>query len=1087
MSGLYPTLLRALGYGNGDKVYVRALVPKGTPLIEALKWGMAWRTPEGKLAPIPIDGYLTLGANSCSFTRLKRVNKDSTQWAETRTYQDGLEQLRELNNQGYGIYYIPNAGGRENQDITRCGSLFYECDNLGKAEQWQKVDELREIGFEPSIVVETRASLHVYFLTQEQDPEGWQQLQCRLIQRQDSDPSIRNRARLMRLAGYNHHAWDKEANKFKQPVPVTLEVCSGAAYSRAQFDELLPEYDAERWDPKHSNSERQASEASHDPWDIRNFAPYLEAGTARRGWNSYKCPAHNGQSNDSLHIEETTGAFKCHGGCDSKAVYDAAKQAAIAGGYQLPKGGKRKSKFTLPTAEKLTADFVGEERYISTLMDRALSEGLTEGKKLIVVASPHNSGKTWWLKNAFFRSYQDRHIPIWALTYRQSLERLYGQLLGIPTRSETRQYRDSIAVTGMTMCVHSMHPDSLARFDGETAPLGPVSLDEVRGVLQELVDSTLVKRAKVLPHFTAHLRRCLAAGYPIVALDAGVTDAEVTLLMRLLGLRRDQVLVVENRFQPWQGKQVYSVGEPAAGVIELKRYLRKETARSSGIEISIEIESLSPEPSLPIWITTSGQQPKSRYGSQTLENVCLSINKKLRILRLDSETAHTSNHPAAKLTVLLESGADLVNEFLKQWDVVIISPVIESGISIELYGHFRAQFSFISGGLTAEAAVQQMLRLRDPNVPIYLACPETGMGCCLKRGNGSPEMEKLRDGEIQRQKGNLHQLLVPTLEGGVDPSFVEYWLAVAARFNGSIAVYQELLKHHLTRVGCTLSPLQRTSAEQTFLAENLTCQKEELAGIAVDQAAHRATELAQAPDLNIVEYEMLKEARYRTPEQARALQRYELRSRYLGMQVIDDTLPRVDMDKPQLKPQVMLEFYLGIGRACLKPNEQQKLDLMAKEGPVFGPDANRRLIGYKVHTFELLGIADLIKDRGTQVTDTDPVIQSISDRLTKFSHSINTTLGIELDQKKSVVWKINYLCRKLLGRTLLVYVGTRGARDERRLKVYEVIDAAQAPEFEPRSDNDHYPQLTEPPEVLSCRNQFLAHLAQVNLLEPASV
>jgi len=884
MSGLHPSLtqLKALGYCTGDRIYVRALLPKGIPLTEALPLGMAWRTPQDKLAPIPIDGYLTLAEDSCTFTRIKRVDQNSTQWVETRSYQNGLEQLLQLNNRGYGIYFVVNEGGRENQEIIRCPALFYECDGISKTEQWQRVNELQAAGFEPSLVVETRNSLHVYFLTQEQDPEGWQQLQCQLIQRQDSDPCIRNLARLMRLAGFDHQAWDKEANRFKQPVPVTLEVCNGAVYSRTQFEALLPEYDAERWDPKHSNSERQASEPCDNAWDIRNFVAYLEAGTPRWGWHTYKCPAHNGQSSDSLHIKETTGAFKCHGGCDPKAVYNAAKQAAISRGYQLPKKGQRKSEFTLPTAEKLTADFVGEERYISSLMDRALIEGLTTGKKLIVVASPHNSGKTWWLKNGFFSSYQERHIPIWALTYRQSLERLYGQLLDIPTRSETRQYRDSLGVTGATLCVHSMHPHSMAQFDGETAPLGPVSLDEVRGVLQELVDSTLVKRAKVLPHFTAHLRRCLAAGYPIVALDAGVTDVEVNFLTRLLGLRRDQVLVVENRYQPWKGKQVYPVGEPAAAVIELRKYLRNETG--------------------PIWITTSGQQPKSRYGSQTLENVCRSVNKKLRILRIDSETTHTSDHPAAKLTVLLESGGDLVNEFLKQWDAIVVSPVIESGIGVELYGHFRAQFSFISGGLPAEAAVQQMLRLRDPNVPIYLGCREAGMGCCLKRGNGSPELEKLRDGEIQRQKGNLHQLLVPSREGGIDPSFIEYWLAIAARFNGSISVYQDLLKHHLSRVGCKLSPWQRTAAEQALLAENLKFQRRELAEISVDQAAHRATELTQALDLNTVEYETLKEARYRTPEQTRALQRYELRSRYLGMELNDDTLARVDMDKPQLKP-----------------------------------------------------------------------------------------------------------------------------------------------------------------------------------------
>jgi len=78
-----------------------------------------------------------------------------------------------------------------------------------------------------------------------------------------------------------------------------------------------------------------------NPWDIRNFAPYLEGynpGGRRKGWTTCKCPAHDGVSDNSLHIEETTGAFKCHAGCTSKDAYRAAKEAAISAGYQLLKG-----------------------------------------------------------------------------------------------------------------------------------------------------------------------------------------------------------------------------------------------------------------------------------------------------------------------------------------------------------------------------------------------------------------------------------------------------------------------------------------------------------------------------------------------------------------------------------------------------------------------------------------------------------------------------------------------------------------------------------------------------------------------------
>lgn len=82
-----------------------------------------------------------------------------------------------------------------------------------------------------------------------------------------------------------------------------------------------------------------ATAPTDNPWDIRNLAPYLEGynPNGRKEAITCKCPAHNGTSDDSLHIERATGAFKCHAECDSKAVYHAALEVAKFKGYQLAK------------------------------------------------------------------------------------------------------------------------------------------------------------------------------------------------------------------------------------------------------------------------------------------------------------------------------------------------------------------------------------------------------------------------------------------------------------------------------------------------------------------------------------------------------------------------------------------------------------------------------------------------------------------------------------------------------------------------------------------------------------------------------
>jgi Bifunctional DNA primase/polymerase, N-terminal len=57
-----------------------------------------------------------------------------------------------------------------------------------------------------------------------------------------------------------------------------------------------------------------------DGFDLRDWAQAIGAKTSA-GWYLAKCPIHNGNSDDSLHISVESGAFKCHAGCESREVY----------------------------------------------------------------------------------------------------------------------------------------------------------------------------------------------------------------------------------------------------------------------------------------------------------------------------------------------------------------------------------------------------------------------------------------------------------------------------------------------------------------------------------------------------------------------------------------------------------------------------------------------------------------------------------------------------------------------------------------------------------------------------------------------
>ena len=425
MKNITPALaqLTTLGYQDGDRVYVRTLLPKNIPLPEALKLGIAWQPEPGKIIPVPVDGYLTLRQDGVTFTKLKRC-KQSGKWIEKRVYYDGLAYLHTLNQKGYGIYYIVNAGGRENGDITRCPALFYECDGISKDEQWRKIDELTRLGYQPSLIIETRNSLHVYHRTIEQGVEGWRELQQRLIQRQESDSSIHNENRLMRLAGFLHWKWNDEAQALES-FPVTLKLNTGKVYNRAELDSFLPLWDVELWNKQSQQAKRIATDPSLEPWDIRNLATMLDGyrPDGRRGWDTCKCPAHNGESDNSLHIEQSTGAYKCHGGCDSKEVYHAALELAKSRGYQVPKkrtghrfvdlGGwlfklnqqlaqtvKRRNNWGFGRNGKVTLEEVTKEpppaiEYQNGERLDVWGEAVKRGVKFILDVSPPGTGKSY--------------------------------------------------------------------------------------------------------------------------------------------------------------------------------------------------------------------------------------------------------------------------------------------------------------------------------------------------------------------------------------------------------------------------------------------------------------------------------------------------------------------------------------------------------------------------------------------------------------------------------------------------------------------------------------------------------------------
>lgn len=163
--------------------------------------------------------FITNGINN--IVEFRMLGKDKPTVQLTGTYDNLKNQIDTLNQQGYDCYFVVNSGGRTDISINKINAVFidYDCPKtnneyspLEVVEEYksEKLDLLNDLSLQPSIIIETRNGLHVYWLLDEGATiEQFKQCQIALIKYFDSDPMIKNPSRILRLP--NTH-WMKDIN-----------------------------------------------------------------------------------------------------------------------------------------------------------------------------------------------------------------------------------------------------------------------------------------------------------------------------------------------------------------------------------------------------------------------------------------------------------------------------------------------------------------------------------------------------------------------------------------------------------------------------------------------------------------------------------------------------------------------------------------------------------------------------------------------------------------------------------------------------------------------------------------------------------
>lgn len=464
-----------------------------------------------------------------------------------------------------------------------------------------------------------------------------------------------------------------------------------------------------------------------------------------------------------------------------------------------------------------------------------------EQARLVALQAPMGSGKTCAIAAAV-EPLRQAGTRVVLLTHRRSLGATTAEQLGLPWADEAAPGSD-LRQLGIALCVDSLCPASGMRFRAADWRGAVVVVDEAAQVIAHTLMATGTAVAQRRLQVIDNLRQLLAGAAQVIAADAQLSQPVLDALETATG-ERALLIASEHR--------------PAAG-----RRLQLHSRESWRLALVEQLEQRRP-----VWIATTAQKAGATNSAQNLAQLVGQHWPEARVLVVDSETVADPAHAASQL-------ATDPNEIAAAYEVVIATPAIAAGLSVELRGRFAAVFGWAGGTTDPAAAAQAMARVRD-DCPRHLYAPEQSPGGHLRMGCGATDPNRLL-----RQLANHEAAVVAQLiaAGGWAPQesggghWLDLWAQLACAQNAQRLAYRATVQGLLEREGYRVEQAEALVPEQQAAAGRIAEQLRTIAAAtqtAEDEAVIAAELLSDAEAA-----ELLKRSRL-TPAERAKLQRWRV-------------------------------------------------------------------------------------------------------------------------------------------------------------------------------------------------------------------
>ncbi len=692
------------------------------------------------------------------------------------------------------------------------------------------------------------------------------------------------------------------------------------------------------------------------------------------------------------------------------------------------------------------------QRYLGTLNP-------PDTAKLIGVKSPKGSGKTEALIGVVEQA-MARGQRVLLLTHRVQLGQAICDRVYIPYVTELRSSEEG-DLFGYGLCIDSLHPESQAKFNASDWEDAIVIVDEAEQVFWHLLSANTEvnkHRITILKQLRQLFQQTLTSPHgKVILMDADLTDVSIKFVLKTAEAELwVKPWIVVNEWQNPNHRICYHYPQanPRAW------YSALNEAVDEGDRL---------------FVTTHSQKVKSTWSAVNFEKDILKRHPNKKILRIDSDTISDPSHPAygwiastSKFNNLRKQLGDnptakpddevweakrieyaQLRESLFGYDIIIATPSIETGVSIDIRNHFDSVWGCFWGVSGVTATQQPLARVRD-NCSRHVWAASYGVGSV---GNGSASKYSLIQSQAKVAQANISQLRrsgwdFEEDEFKTNDAALNTWAEMACRLNSEMFSYRESLIEGLEQEGYEIRLPE--AIVSTELIDSLIITRDE--GYQEEKQSIADEELVSDS-----KGEELKSKKSRSKSDRYQLRKWTLWKRY-GIPVSTDLIQK---DDDGWHPQLRLHYFLTVGKEFFEHREQQNAHSAIKSGEIWYPSFNRTQLGAKLRFLEAVNYQALCDPAELYSADHPAVVHA--EKVCKqdaWATKAIAGFGVrEDDAPMSIVQKIH----RMVG-TELMYGGRLGSRgDRQRVYVYfppedgreEVFDCWLKRDHEAKAERDN--------------------------------